>query len=159
MIVVAALMARNRTGDGSHWIPLTSGSAPQLAPRLMAYGAGTGILAGFFGIGGGILVVPGLVAAADLPPLSAVESSFVSVTACGITTAANYAWSGLIDWRIVALFVAGGVIGSAFGGRAAASLAQGKKSLSRVFSIIVASVGLYVVVRGTSAIMSGYLPA
>lgn len=155
MIVVAAVMARNRTSDGSNFIPLTSGSARRLAPRLMAYGAGTGVLAGFFGIGGGFLVVPGLMAAADLPLLSAVGSSLVSVTAFGITTAANYALSDLIDWRIVALFVTGGVLGSVFGGRAAGSLAQDKKSLSRVFSIIVASVGLYVVVRGASAIMSG----
>ena len=55
------------------------------------------MLSGFFGIGGGFLVVPGLMAATDMPMLAAVGSSLVSVTAFGITTAANYAASGLID--------------------------------------------------------------
>ena len=117
-------------------------------PRLLSYGTATGTLAGFFGIGGGFLIVPGLMAAADLPMLYAVGSSLVSVTAFGMTTAVNYALSGLIDWRLVLLFVAGGVLGSVGGRRAAVHLAERKQALSQVFAGIVAVVGLYVVVRG-----------
>ncbi len=148
MVVIAVTMLVRRSGAGEHFVPLTRASAPTLAPRLIAYGTGVGALSGFFGIGGGFLVVPGLIASADLPLLSAVGSSLVSVTAFGATTAANYALSGLIDWWLVLMFVTGGVIGSLFGGGVAGRLAKQKQTLSRVFAGIVATVGLYVVLRG-----------
>jgi uncharacterized protein len=153
MIVIAAVMLRKRTGDGEHFVPLSRVTAGRLAPRLTVIGLLTGAMSGFFGIGGGFLVVPGLMAAADLPLLAAVGSSLVSVTAFGLTTAANYALSGLIDWRLVIMFVVGGMIGSLFGGRISVKLAQRKQALSRVFATIVASVGLYVVVRGVLTLM------
>ncbi len=148
MLIVAATMFRKRSGDGTHFVPLSAETARKLAPRLSAYGAGTGLLSGFFGIGGGFLVVPGLVAAADLPLLAAVGSSLVSVTAYGLTTAANYALSDLIDWYLVLLFVAGGLFASLFGGGLVGRLAKQKQTLSRVFAGIVASVGLCIVIRG-----------
>lgn len=148
MIVVAVTILVRRSGAGEHFVPLTRTSAPRLAPRLLAYGAGVGALSGFFGIGGGFLVVPGLIASADLPLLAAVGSSLVSVTAFGLTTATNYALSGLIDWWLVLMFVTGGVFGSLFGGGVAGRLAKQKQTLSRVFAAIVATVGIYVVARG-----------
>ena len=148
MIVVAAMMLRRRPDAGRASVPPT---APKLAPRLVAFGLGTGTLSGFFGISGGFLVVPGLIAAADMPILAAVGTSLVSVTAFGLTTAANYALSGLVDWRLVALFVLGGILGSLFGGRLATRLARQKQALTRVFSAIVATVGFYVVWRGLMA--------
>jgi uncharacterized protein len=91
---------------------------------------------------------PDLSVSPDLPLLSAVGSSLVSVTAFGLTTAANYAVSGLIDWWLVLMFVTGGVSGSLFGGGVAGRLAKQKQRLTRVFAAIVASVGVYVVTRG-----------
>ena len=64
-----------------------------------------GALSGFFGIGGGFLIVPGLIGATAMPLINAIGSSLVSVTAFGLTTAASYAWSGLVDWRLAFLFV------------------------------------------------------
>jgi uncharacterized protein len=108
----------------------------------------TGVLAGFFGIGGGFLVVPGLVAGARMPLLAAIGSSLVSVFAFGLTTAANYALSRFIDWRLVVMFVLGGIAGSLFSGRLAARLAGQKRTLSIVFAAILAGFGVYVTVRG-----------
>jgi uncharacterized protein len=148
MLAVAVLMLRKRGSGGTGLVPLSSESARRFFPRLAAYGAGTGLLSGFFGIGGGFLIVPGLIAAVDLPLLLAVGSSLVSVTAFAATTGANYALSGLIGWKLVTVFVTGGVMGSLLGGRIAVHLAQKKQLLSQVFSAIVASTGLYVITRG-----------
>ena len=148
MIVVAAMMLRRRPSQDSSFVPLSRETAGKLVPRLAGFGLATGTLAGFFGIGGGFLVVPGLIAAAEMPLIAAIGSSLVSVTAFGITTAANYAASDLIDWRLVALFVAGGVVGSVIGGRLAQHLSTQKAALTQVFAAIVASAGLYVVWRG-----------
>ena len=152
MIIIAGLMLLRRTGGGDPNVRLTTSSAPLLLPRLLGYGAGVGALSGFFGIGGGFLVVPGLLASTDMPLLSAVGSSLVAVTAFGITTAASYAISGFIDWQLVAFFIGGGVLGGLFGARIAGLLAKRKALLSQVFAGIVAIVGAYVVVRGIGAI-------
>ena len=111
-----------------------------------------GALSGFFGIGGGFLVVPGLIAATAMPLIMAIGSSLVSVTAFGLTTAANYAASDLIDWRLVLLFVGGGFLGGLAGGRLAALLAPKKRALSLLFAAVVATVGLYVAARGIATL-------
>lgn len=154
MVIVAIVMLRRRSGDGENFEPLSQSTAVRLLPRLVAYGGVTGTLSGFFGIGGGFLIVPGLIAAADLPLISAVGSSLVSVTAFGATTAVNYAASGLIDWRLVVTFVMGGIAGSLLGGNIAVRLAKNKQALTRLFAAIVATTGAYVIVRGVIALLA-----
>ncbi|MGE0765234.1 MAG: sulfite exporter TauE/SafE family protein [Hyphomicrobiaceae bacterium] len=148
MIAVAAMMLRRQSAGDPRFVPLARETAAHLIPRLAGFGLLTGTMAGFFGIGGGFLVVPGLIAATDMSLIAAIGSSLVSVTAFGITTAFNYALSDLIDWRLVALFVAGGIAGSILGGRLAQTLSTRRATLTRVFSGIVASAGLYIVWRG-----------
>src|SRR6185369_14294933 len=111
MIVIAAMMVLRKRVAGDPGVRLTTASAPRLLP----YGAGIGTLSGFFGIGGGFLVVPGLLASTRMPLLSAIGSSLVAVTAFGITTAASYALSGFVDWRLVAFFIGGGIAGGLLG--------------------------------------------
>jgi uncharacterized protein len=144
MVIVAASMALRRPGGQVSPVRLHRANAPWVA----GIGLGVGALAGFFGIGGGFLVVPGLVAATSMPLIVAIGSSLVSVTAFGLTTAANYALSGLIDWHLVLLFVGGGIAGGLVGSQIASKLATHKRALSLVFAIVVASVGIYVVIRG-----------
>jgi uncharacterized protein len=149
MIVVAATMAIRREGGSKSHVHLERANAPWI----VGIGFGVGALSGFFGIGGGFLVVPGLVAATSMALIMAIGSSLVSVTAFGLTTAANYALSDLIDWRLVLLFVGGGVAGGLLGGQIATALAKKKRALSLVFAIVVASVGVYVVMRGILNLM------
>ena len=111
-------------------------------------GGGGSVLAGFFGIGGGFLIVPGLVTATSMPLLNAIGSSLVSVTAFGATTALSYTLSGLVDWWMALLFIAGGVAGGQLGIVLARRLASHRQALGLVFSAVVALVGVYVVIRG-----------
>ena len=48
----------------------------------------------------------------------------VAVTAFGLTTAANYAFSGLVDWTLAGVFIAGGALGSLAGTKAAKRLSN-----------------------------------
>jgi hypothetical protein len=123
------------------------------APRVAGFGFAAGALAGFFGIGGGILAVPGLVAAAAVPMIVAIGSSLVSVTAFALTTASVYALSGLIEWRLVLLFVGGSIAGGLAGGRLATMLAVKKRALSLIFAVVVAAMGVYVIARGIANLM------
>ena len=151
MIVVAALMFFKKSNVGNIDVRLNLKSAPDLLPLLLMSGVGVGTLSGFFGIGGGFLVVPGLMAATDMPLIFAIGSSLVSVAAFGFTTAGNYALSGLIDWPLVAFFIGGAALGGLAGRRSADALASKKQLLSQTFAGIVAAVGIYVVARGYPA--------
>jgi uncharacterized membrane protein YfcA len=145
MIVVGVLMLRPRKSAGDPDVRLNRESARRLLPLLIGFGLGVGLLSGFFGIGGGFLIVPGLIAAAGLPLINAIGSSLVSVTAFGATTAGSYAFSGLVDWRIAGLFVVGGAIGGLIGIALGQKLSTYKRALSLTFSGVVIAVGLYVV--------------
>lgn len=148
MIVIAAAMFVKKDLDGDPGVVLTWATAGRMTPWLLAYGAVIGGLSGFFGIGGGFLVVPGLIAATRMPLISAVGSSLVSVTAFGLTTAINYTLSGFVDWHMAAVFIAGGIAGGYLGGRTAKALVNQKQILSKIFAIIVAGTGLYVIAKG-----------
>jgi hypothetical protein len=153
MVVIAAAMFFKKAADGDAAVRLDWLSASDLMPFLLIYGVGVGALSGFFGIGGGFLVVPGLIAATNMPLIFAIGSSLVSVAAFGFTTAGNYALSGLIDWRLVAFFILGGVAGGFLGRRAADVLSGRKQLLAQIFAGIVASVGVYVVLKGMTELV------
>jgi uncharacterized membrane protein YfcA len=109
-------------------------------------------LSGFFGIGGGFLIVPALILATGMPILNAVGSSLIAVTAFGVTTAANYALSGLVDWYLAGLFIMGGVVGGLLGARFATTLSGRKGALNTVFAALIFAVAAYMLVRTLNAI-------
>ncbi len=152
MIAVAILTLRRRAGGDDPDVHLDGASARRLLPRLAGFGAAAGAASGFFGIGGGFLVAPGLVAATSMPLLSAVGSSLVSVAAFGATTAANYALDGWVDWRAAALFTLGGAAGG-FAGAALARRIGAGPWLKRIFSAIVMAVGAFVSIRAIAEIL------
>lgn len=119
------------------------------APRLIAIGGLTGAVSGFFGIGGGFLICPGLMYAAHLPILEAVGSALVAVTAFGLTTAVNYARSGWVDWPLAAAFIGGGTVGSVVGTRLAQRLSAIRGALNRLYALAVFLVALYIIYRST----------
>ena len=147
MVVVGLVMLRPRKSGGNADVKLTRESMPKLLPRLIGIGLAVGALSGFFGIGGGFLIVPGLMGATAMPLINAIGSSLLSITAFGLTTAASYAWSGLVDWPLAFLFITGGAFGGLFGIRLAKHLSGNRRALSLVFSGIVITVGLYVIAR------------
>ena len=98
-------------------------------PKLLALGLATGSLSGFFGIGGGFLIVPGLMLSTGMPILNAVGSSLIAVAAFGATAAANYALSGLVDWWLAAIFICGGLIGGIAGARLAGTSWQDPRQI------------------------------
>ena len=65
MVIVGVLMLRRRSDSGNPDAECTR----ENAPKVLGFGLGTGVFSGFFGIGGGFLIVPGLVAATGMPIL------------------------------------------------------------------------------------------
>src|SRR6516165_2614157 len=143
MIAVGIAMLRARAAEGDPSVSIT----PAIAVRLVMIGLIVGAFSGFFGIGGGFLIVPGIMLGSGMPILNAIGSSLLSVGAFGLTTAVNYALSGLIDWMIATLFIAGGLIGGFFGMRAAVHLAANRRMLTYIFAEVIFVVAIYMLIR------------
>ena len=145
MIVVGLSMLRKRRTAEAPDVRLTRDSASALLPRLVPIGLAVGLAAGFFGIGGGFLIVPGMILATAMPLPYAIGTSLVVVSALGLTTATSYATSGLVDWSVTGLLVAGGVIGTVAGIALSKVLGTRKGLLERGFAAVVIAVGGYVI--------------
>jgi uncharacterized protein len=146
MAVVGAAMLRPARNLGDASVRLS----PRMAPGLAASGVGVGAASGFFGIGGGFLIVPGLTAATGMTLAAAQASSLVSVAAFGATTSLNYAASGLIDWAIVAAMAAGGLGGMIAGRPLARRLADRAVVARKLFAGLILIVAVYVAARAMS---------
>ena len=142
MVAVGILMLRNRSALGDAGAQCNRENAGKVA----GYGLATGTFSGFFGIGGGFLIVPSLVASTGMPILDAIGTSLVAVSAFGLTTALNYATSGMVAWGLAGVFIAGGIAG----GVAGASLARrlsGRGTLTTVFAGLIFVVAAYMLWR------------
>jgi uncharacterized protein len=111
-----------------------------------------GMLSGFFGIGGGFLIVPGLMFATGMPLLSAAGTSLVSVGTFGMTTAITYAFSGLVNWLIAIEYISGGILGGLLGARLAIRLGAKKKTLTFIFAGVVLAVAVYILYVNASVL-------
>ncbi|OAN65693.1 sulfite exporter TauE/SafE family protein [Sphingomonas sp. TDK1] len=145
MIGVGLSMLRKRRATEAPDVRLTRSSAATLLPRLVPIGLAVGLAAGFFGIGGGFLIVPGLILATAMPLPFAIGTSLVVVSALGLTTATSYALSGLVDWSVTAVLIMGGVGGTLAGISLGKMLGARKGLLERGFAAVVISVGGYVI--------------
>jgi uncharacterized membrane protein YfcA len=143
MLVIALLMLKTRSRIGLPDVQMSWANMP----AIVGLGLATGTLSGFFGIGGGFLIVPALMLATGMSIINAVSSSLVAVTAFGLTTAASYAYSGLISWGLAGLFVAGGIAGGLIGTRSAQLLSARRGALNIVFAAVIIAVALYMLTR------------
>lgn len=154
MILVGALMLRPKPAS---WQPspwLARHNARQLLPRLTVLGGLVGLMSGFFGIGGGFLIVPGLIWAAGMDLREATGASLIAVLAFGLSSATSYAWSGLVDWPVAGLMIAGGAAGSVAGTKLNMLLAGRRRLLTYVFAAFVIAAGLYVSARGAATLVA-----
>ncbi len=143
MLAVAVLMLMHRKDAGDKTVHISR----ENTPALIGLGFASGALSGFFGIGGGFLIVPALMLATGMPILNAVHSSLAAVTIFGLTAAVSYAWSGFVDWTIAAILIAGGVLGGLVGARLGRHLALRQGMLNVVLSAIIVATAFYILLR------------
>nr|WP_233355802.1 sulfite exporter TauE/SafE family protein [Henriciella litoralis] len=150
MVAIALSMFRKPKLAGNPDVHLE----PRLLIRLVPLGVIVGFAAGFFGIGGGFLIVPGLLYATGMTMAAATASSLVSVALFGTATSANYALDGLIDLRLALLLVVGGLIGGIAGQYIAKLLVPRAQVARRLFAGFIILVALYVAWNAIMAMTS-----
>jgi len=122
-------------------------SGLELAAACLALGATSGLLAGLLGIGGGVVIVPGLalvLTASDFPAdrlmQCAVGTSLATIAVTAIASAAAHHRRRAVDWRRVRWLAPGVVVGAALGALAADALAT--DALATVFGVFLIAVAV-----------------
>lgn len=119
----------------------------RLALRVAASGLVVGILTGFFGVGGGFIIVPALALLLALPMNAAVGTSLIVIALTSMTALVAHLASGAIDWGIASALTASAIAGALGGSRVSERVSN--ESLRRGFAALVAIVAL--VLLGASA--------
>ncbi|MGV8997850.1 MAG: sulfite exporter TauE/SafE family protein [Parvibaculaceae bacterium] len=149
MLAVAAGMFSRHAAAGDASVRINKA----IAARLVGGGLVVGLLSGFFGIGGGFLIVPAIMLGSGMAAINAIGSSLFSVGAFGLTTATTYALAGMVDWRVAGIFVLGGIAGGLLGVRLSVKLSGQRGMLSRVFAIVVVFVAMFVLWQSSAGII------
>jgi uncharacterized protein len=76
-----------------------------------------GALSGLFGVGGGIVIVPGLILLGRMPTRLAVATSLAAIVPIAVAGALGYAIEGAVDWPAVGLLAVGAAAGTFAGTR------------------------------------------
>jgi uncharacterized membrane protein YfcA len=148
MAAVGLSMFRRSASEGDPNVHINI----KLVLRLAPLGLLTGFAAGFFGIGGGFLIVPGLMLATGMTMANATASSLLSVALFGAATSANYAISGLVDWRLAGFLLAGGAVGGIAGLFVARRLETRARLARTLFGALIIVVAAYVAWRALSGL-------
>lgn len=114
---------------------------------IILLGAGTGVLSGVFGVGGGFLTTP-LLIFYGIPPTVAAASAATQVTGASISGVLAHQRRGGVDYQMGAVTVAGGILGAIIG----AFLFELLESWGQIDTVINI---LYVLLLGTIGALMG----
>jgi uncharacterized protein len=120
----------------------TERPATSLGP-IVVVGLLAGFLAGLFGVGGGILIVPGLVLAAHMTQRLAHGTSLAAVVPISLASLASYAAHGNVDWNVALWLAAGAVCGAVIGTRLLHVLPQQTLAIIFIVVLVVSALRLF----------------
>jgi uncharacterized membrane protein YfcA len=123
------------------------------AARVVVAATVVGLVTGFFGVGGGLLVVPALVLALDFPMPIAVGTSLLVIAINRATALTAQLGPGIeVDWPVIAMFAAAAVAGGLAGTRIVGRLSPG--ALRAGFAVLDNVVGLYTAAHSIPALIA-----
>ena len=82
---------------------------------VIATGVGAGFLSGLFGVGGGLVIVPALMAVLGMDQRRASATSLAAIIVTAAVGSGTYALHGEVSWAGGALLVVGALVGSQIG--------------------------------------------
>ncbi|MEZ5144271.1 MAG: sulfite exporter TauE/SafE family protein [Acidimicrobiales bacterium] len=148
--------------DGPEVSPPGPGAvvAPALATRrsvvvvkVLVAGTIVGFITGFFGVGGGFVVVPALVLALGFDMAEAVGTSLLVIAINSAVALATRVGTSGVDWGVAVPFTIAGLLGVSVGKRLADRLPT--TTLVRWFVGLLVVLAVYVAIRAGLALASG----
>jgi uncharacterized membrane protein YfcA len=179
MVIAAAAMARRRApasqpvpsvlsvgvapgaGGGVAVAAVASGGTPikerpehvgKRYAKVAATATAVGLLTGFFGVGGGFVIVPALVLALGFDMPAAIGTSLLVIAINSAAAFAARIGSGVhLDWALIAVFTGAAVAGTV-AGKGIADRVQGA-TLTRAFVVLLIGLAVYVLARSLPALL------
>ncbi len=161
VLLVAALMLRRAGRARAEEQPadaepagvaLRRGLNGRRVAQLLAAATVVGLFTGFFGVGGGFVLVPALVLALEFPMPTAVGTSLLVICVNSVTALAFRAGGGWdINWPVVGTFVLAAMAASLLGGRVAGRVSS--RRLTIAFALLLVAVGVYTAARSTMSLI------
>ncbi len=146
MVAAGVLMLRHRTERAS--IPGLRRAASSIKVGLA--GLGVGLLTGFFGVGGGFVIVPALTMVLGLPMATAIGTSLVVIAMASAAGLVTHLSAGALNVSVTLFFLLGGIAGSLAGVHLAGRLPE--PTLRRSFALLVFVLAGYLLFRNHAAI-------
>ncbi|HUU49064.1 MAG TPA: sulfite exporter TauE/SafE family protein [Nitrosopumilaceae archaeon] len=144
MIVIAYKMISRKNKNIHENVSATGSTVVLQKKKLWLNGILVGLASGFFGIGGGFLIMPSLMFTSGLSVTEAIATSLIPVSAFGFTTATMYGIENNINWFISLFFVIGGIAGGFIGTKVMNKIP--KKTLMKIFAVVLIIVAFYIIV-------------
>ena len=123
---------------------------PRTALKVIGAGSGVGVLTGFFGVGGGFVIVPALVLALGFTMTEAVGTSLLVIAINSVVALSTRLQTGSIEWATVLPFTIASAVGVVVGGRLARR--HDPTSLQRWFVGLLVVVAVYTAIRSVLAL-------
>lgn len=133
-LLTFARKATMKRGDKDHFEPW----------KVIAGGAGVGLLTGILGVGGGFLIVPALVMLVGLPMHHAVGTSLVVIAMNSAAGFAGHLGSLALDVPLITVFVIAGIFGTFLGVRLGKRIDA--EVLRRVFALFVIVLAVFLLI-------------
>jgi uncharacterized membrane protein YfcA len=162
LIAAWAMWRRNRPALASEApaVPRSVGAAAMRVTRVhldaatiakvLLAGTGVGLLTGFFGVGGGFVIVPALVLALRFTMPEAVGTSLLVITINAVIALSSRLDAGSIDWGTVIPFTIASLGGVIAGGRLAGKVDS--SVLQRWFVWLLVAVACYTAISSAVAL-------
>ena len=160
MLVAAWAMWRRNRPAAAPPAPRSVGAAaitvthvhldPATIVKVLLAGSGVGLLTGFFGVGGGFVIVPALVLALRFSMPEAVGTSLLVITINAVIALSSRLDAGAIDWGTVIPFTIASLGGVLAGGRLAGKVDS--SVLQRWFVWLLVAVAIYTATRSALAL-------
>lgn len=123
---------------------------------IIGLGGLVGVLSGMFGVGGGFLTTP-LMIFYGIPPAVAVASSAPQITGASVSGVLAHGSRDGVDYRMGGVLVAGGAIGSLFGGflfRVLQDLGQIDTVVNIMYVLMLGGIGIVMARDGVQALIA-----
>ena len=147
MLAAAAAMLRRRTGTAGQGERAGGSTILRRVLTIIAAATGVGLLTGFFGVGGGFVIVPALVHVLRFEMPAAVGTSLLVITINSAAALAARLGGGQVslDWALLGVFTAAALAGVLAGHRVASRVDPSR--LSTAFTVLLIAVAGYSLAR------------
>jgi uncharacterized protein len=115
-----------------------------------ALGLGVGVLTGFFGVGGGFLIVPALVLLLGVPVRLAIGTSLLVIAVTALAGLAGHLIAGGVSWPVTLAFGTAGMVGALVGARRGGALSS--EALGRGFAVMLVVVAVFLLAKNGASL-------